>query len=49
MNKPEVIINIEDIYNKNDENNKLNQKLLSDNDNSYCCYNCFECLLYCFL
>ena len=49
MNKPEVIINIEDIYYKNDENNRLNQKLLNDNDTSYNWFNCFECLFSCFL
>ena len=51
MNKPEVVINIEDIYYKHDEENRLGKKLLGNNgnDNSYCCYNLFECLFSCFL
>jgi len=48
---PEVVINIEDIYYKNDEEDKLEKKLLDNNkyNNSYCCYNLFDCLYYCFI
>ena len=48
MNKPEVVINIEDIYYKQDEDNRMGEKLLG-NDNSYCCYNFMECFFSCFL
>jgi hypothetical protein len=51
MNKPEIVINIEDIYNR-DKYNNINKKLLDKNDNnnnSYCCNNLFTCLFSCFL
>ena len=47
MNKPEVIINIEDIYYQDDEDDRLGKKLLG-NDNSYCCCNFIECFFSCF-
>lgn len=45
MNKPEVVINIEDVYYKHDDEYR---KKLVDN-NSYCCYSFFTCLFSCFL
>jgi hypothetical protein len=50
MNKPEVDINIEDIYYKQDQEDTLDKKLLGNpvNGNSYCCYNFIECLFCCF-
>lgn len=48
MNKPEVIINIEDIYYQDDEDDRLGKKLLGGH-NSYCCYNFIECFFSCFL
>jgi hypothetical protein len=49
MNKPEIVINIEDIYNRDKYN--INKKLLDENDNnnSYCCNNLFERFFCCFL
>jgi hypothetical protein len=47
MNKPELVINIEDIYYKQDEEDRLGKKLLGNN-NSYCCYNFIECFFSCF-
>jgi hypothetical protein len=54
MNKPEVEINIEDIYYKQDEqyeDDRLGKKLLGNpiNNHSYCCYNFIECFFSCFL
>ena len=51
MNKPEVVVNIEDIYCKQDEEDTLGKKLLGNSVtyHSYCCYNFMECLFYCFL
>ena len=50
MDKPEVDINIEDIYYKQDED-ILSKKLLGNSvtDHSYCCYNFIECFFACFL
>jgi hypothetical protein len=52
MNKPEIVINIEDIYNR-DKYNNINKKLLdkneNDNENSYCFYNFIERFFCCFL
>ena len=48
MNKPEVDINIEDIYYKQDQEDTLGKKLLGNN-HSYCCYNFIECFFACFL
>ena len=51
MNKPEVVVNIEDIYSKQDEEDTLGKKLLGNSVtyHSYCCYNFMECLFCCFL
>lgn len=51
MNKPEVVVNIEDIYCKQDEEDTLGKKLLGNSvtNHSYCCYNFMECLFSCFL
>ena len=51
MDKPEVDINIEDIYYKQDEEDTLSKKLLGNSvtDHSYCCYNFIECFFSCFL
>ena len=51
MDKPEVDINIEDIYYKQDEEDTLGKKLLGNNvtDHSYCCYNFIERFFCCFL
>jgi len=45
MNKPEVVINIEDIYYKHDD--EYRKKLLDDNSNF--CYRFFTSLFSCFL
>ena len=53
MNKPEVVINIEDIYYKNYDS--YSKKLLNENENdnenenSYCFYNFIERFFCCFL
>ena len=49
MNKPEIVINIEDIYYKNYDS--YSKKLLDDNenDNLYSCYNFIERFFCCFL
>ena len=44
MNKQELVINIEDIYYTDDEDNRLCKKLLND-DKSNCCYKLFNYLL----
>ena len=51
MNKPEIVINIEDIYNKNYDSysKKLLDKNDNDNENSYCFYNFIERFFCCFL
>ena len=51
MDNPEVDINIEDIYYKQDEEDTLGKKLLGNNvtDHSYCCYNFIERFFACFL
>jgi hypothetical protein len=50
---PEVVIHIEDIYYKNDEEDKLEKKLLDNNkdkyNNSFCCYSLLDVLFYCFM
>jgi hypothetical protein len=53
MNKPEIVINIEDIYNR-DKYNNINKNLLDKNDNDndnnlYSCYNFLERFFCCFL
>jgi hypothetical protein len=57
MNKPEIVINIEDIYYKNydtyskkllDKNENENENE-NDNKNSYCFYNFIERFFCCFL
>jgi hypothetical protein len=47
MNKPEIVINIEDIYNRDEYN--IHKKLLDENENKYCFYNFLERFFCCFL
>ena len=48
MLKSEVIVNIEDIYYKQDEDDVFNEKLLKKS-NSNCCYSLLDFFLCCFL
>jgi hypothetical protein len=51
MNKPEVIINIEDIYYKHDQEDRMGKNLLERNkNNKLCCFYSFlERFFCCFL